>query len=123
MVCHAEVLHGADPDVVYDQAPDLCLRTAITAVHQVAMLIPRDGPVLQHIVDLLPDPVIVLAREPVPESFLCGLQLLLHCVYLQLSSGTHLLIQPLQQYRYGPVNIEEITIHPFTLLILPSLSL
>ena len=71
-----EVLHGADTDVVYDQAPDLCLGTAITAVHQIAMLVPRDGPVLQHIVQLGTDPVVVLAREPVPESFLRGLEFL-----------------------------------------------
>ena len=69
-----EVLHGADPDVVYDQAPDLCLRGAITAIHQVAVLLLCDGAVLQHIVDLLPDPVVVLAREPAPESFLLGSQ-------------------------------------------------
>ena len=62
--------------MVYDQAPDLGLGTAITAVHQVAMLIPRDGPVLQHIVQLGTDPVVVLARETVPESFLCGFEFL-----------------------------------------------
>ena len=75
-VCHVEVLHGADTDVVYDQAPDLCLGTAITAIHQVAMLLRRDGPVLQHIVQLGTDPVVVLAREPVPESFLLGFEFL-----------------------------------------------
>ena len=77
-----KVLHGADPDVVYDQAPDLCLGDAITPVHEIAMLVSGDGPVLQHMVQLGTDPVVVLAREAVPESLLCGLQFPFHCVYL-----------------------------------------
>ena len=76
MMGHVEVLHGADTDVVYDQAPDLCLGTAITTIHEVAMLRSGDGPVLQHMVQLGTDPVVVLAREPVPKSFLLGFEFL-----------------------------------------------
>ena len=69
---HVEVLHGADADVVYDQAPDLRLGTAIAPVHEIAMLVTRDGPGPQHIVQLGTDAMVVLARETVPESFLLG---------------------------------------------------
>ena len=60
--------------MVYDQAPDLCLGCAIAPVHEIAMLVPLDGPGLEHIVQLGTDAMVVLARETVPESFLRGLE-------------------------------------------------
>ena len=72
--------------MVYYQSPDLCLAGAITAIYQVAVFISGDGPVLQHIVDLLPDPVVVLARETVPESFLRGLEFLAWHIPINIST-------------------------------------
>jgi len=86
LVGHVEVLHGADADVVNDQAPDVGFGTAIAPVHEIAMLRLSDGPALQHIVQLGTDPMVVLAREPGPESFLLWFQSAFHLVYLRCPS-------------------------------------
>ena len=83
---HVEILHGADAYVVNDQAPDVGLGTAIAPVHEIAMLRLGDGPALQHIVQLGTDAMVVLAREPCPESFLLWFQSAFHLLYLRCPS-------------------------------------
>ena len=57
---HVEVFHGIDPDVIYDQAPYLCLGTNITLLHEVLVLCGCESATLQHIPNLLADSAIVL---------------------------------------------------------------
>ena len=80
MEVHVEVFHGVDPDVIYDEAPYLCLCHNIGLLHEILMLCGCEGAALQHIPNLLADSMIVLARQPVPKLLLCGFQLLFHSV-------------------------------------------
>jgi hypothetical protein len=70
MESHVEVLHGVDPDVIYDETPDLCLGTNIALLHEILMLGGGEGATLQHIPNLLADPAIVTAGQSVPKLLL-----------------------------------------------------
>ena len=70
MESHVEVSHGAHPDVIYDETPYLCLGTNIALLHEILMLRGGEGATLQHIPNLLADPVIVLSGQSVPKLLL-----------------------------------------------------
>ena len=83
MEVHVEVFHGVDPDVIYDETPELCLCHNIGLLHEILMLRGCEGATLQHIPNLLANSAIVLTRQLVPKLLLCGFQSAFHHLYLR----------------------------------------
>ena len=67
-----EVFHGVDPDVIYDETPNLCLCDNIGLPHEILMLCGCEGAALQHKINLLADSAVVTAGQSVPKLLLCG---------------------------------------------------
>ena len=70
MIVHIEISHGARSYVINDQSPYLRFGYRVALVDQPLMLRGLQGAALQHIIDLLANSAIVLARQSVPEPLL-----------------------------------------------------
>ena len=67
-----EIPHGGAADAIHDLPPHHELGLHKTEINQPLMGLHTDGAVLDHVVQLAPYGMIVIAREPGPELLLLG---------------------------------------------------
>ena len=81
-----EIPHGGSADAIHYLPPHHELGLRKTEINQPLVGLHTDGAVLDHVVQLAPYGMIVIAREPGPELLLFGLESSFHVVFKRCPS-------------------------------------
>ena len=81
-----EIPHGGSADAIHYLPPHRELRLHIAEINQPLVGLHTDGAVLDHVVQLAPYGMIVIARDPGPEFLLFGFESAFHVVFKRCPS-------------------------------------